>query len=592
MSADDTGAADREALDRHDIAAPAHSEAFQEALRQAERDGVDRDALARLFWLMNAHPRLLGHQRCLRNLLSLLSTPDFREGVAAWADEWKDDIPAWIDAAKWADKLQPSEGSKLEAFFKEPRHEKHHVLMRHGINRHPLVGALWIRHQGDPDPARPTFSLTAAGRMFRLLQWHLFCSQAQARHARSTLEQYLNYDKPSEWPAWPRPGAALGLAIRRFSYHPTDALLEGLPFETRLDTFADAVVNERDRLIKAHPREHAQQRLIALTAYFEDFKHYFEGKPARPRLHGGGGSGGGGGGRPVPGFIHLSTEPLVVFEPPEPDSGDEDVPTRTVTRVSVRGEALDTLTAADREALDLVPGEDLHPVMDLFPIEDLPGGIHGLWAQRQAIEAASQHYYWDRSQLTPLEVASLLDAIASQATEGPSHDPGAREAGLLLQCMLMFGCTAESARTTRSMWLPKPTSTSAQPEPLATRTVLVDPETGECAGIVVPAVAPAYASEPPEGHRECAEASQSYLLLPDIAGMGAALLQHQRRKEVQVGGAVFSESPSKLEDCVAKMLLQANQALDAASRPRLTTTKVSRCGRRFERAEFWPVSKC
>jgi hypothetical protein len=144
MSADDTGAADCEALDRQDIVAPAHSEAFQEVLRQAERDGVDREALARLFWLMNGHPRLLGHQRCLRNLLSLLSTPEFREGVAAWADEWKDDIPAWIDAAKWADKLQPSEGSKLEAFFKEPRHEQHHVLMRHGINRHPLAGALWI----------------------------------------------------------------------------------------------------------------------------------------------------------------------------------------------------------------------------------------------------------------------------------------------------------------------------------------------------------------------------------------------------------------------------------------------------------------
>jgi len=572
---EDIGTADSKALDRQDMIAPTRSEAFQEMLWLAVKDSVDRDALARLFWLMNGHPRLLGHQRCLRNLLSLLSTPEFRDAVADWAGNWKDDIPAWIDAATWAGKLQLTEGSKLEAFFKEPRNEEHHVLMWHGVTRHPLAGALWIRHQSDPDPKIATSDLKGAGRMFRLLQWHFFCSQAQARHARSTLEEYLNYDQPSEWPAWPRPAAALGLAIRRLSHHPIDALLEGLPFETQLNKFAAAVVNEKGQLIRKHPSEHALLRLIALTDYFEDFKNYFEGKPAKPRRQGGGG-GGGGGGRPVPGFIHLSTEPLVVFEPPEPDSGDEDVPTRTFTRVSIRGDTLDTLTVADRQALDLVPGEDLRPVMDLSPIEDLPGGIHGLWVRRQAIEAASQHNYWDRSQLTPFEVASLLDAIADKATDGSDHDPSARDAGLLLQCMLMFGCTAESARTTRSMWLQKPTSTSAQPEPLHTRAILVDPETGECAGIAVPAVAPVYASEPPEGFREYAEAAQSYLLLPDVAGMGAALLQHQRRKEVQVGGAVFSESPSKLEDCVAKILLAVNQKVDAASRPRLTTTKVSR----------------
>ena len=48
--------------------------------------------------------------------------------------------------------------------------------------------------------------------MFRLLQWHFFCSQAEARYQHSTLEQYLQYDRMGEWPAWPRPAAAVGRA--------------------------------------------------------------------------------------------------------------------------------------------------------------------------------------------------------------------------------------------------------------------------------------------------------------------------------------------------------------------------------------------
>ena len=574
MSADNLGPAPHEALDQQDTIAPASSGIFQEVLRAAERDGVDREALCRLFWLLNAHPRLLGHQRCLQNLLSLLSTPEFHNGVDAWADDWAGDTPAWIDAARWAGRLQSTGSSALEDFVKEPRHASHHVLMRHGINRHPVAGAVWIRHHSDPDPMRPTHGLTRAGRTFRLLQWHFFCSQAQARHEHCTLAAYMEYDKPDEWPAWPRPAAALGLAIRKFSYPPFDALLESLPYETRLDRFSLEVVAAKDRLIKQHSDEPARQRVIALTSYFEDFKNYFEGRPLRPRRHGGGGSGGAR--RTVPGFIHLNTEPLILFEPPEADSGDEDVPTRTVTRVSVRDDTLDRLTAADREAMDLAPGEDMRPVLELFPIEDFPGGIHRLWAIRQAIDAVSQRIYWDKSQLTPLEVAALLDAITSAETENAEHASVSKEAGLLLKCMLMFGCTAEGARTTRTMWTSTLASMVERHEPLTTRAVLVDAETGECAGIAVPAVVPAYVSEPPEGFRRCADAAQSYLLLPDTAGLGAALLEHQRGKDVEIGGALFSESPIRLEDRVEQILLETNQWLDAASRPRLTTVKVSR----------------
>ncbi|MCA0243805.1 MAG: hypothetical protein LCI02_23470 [Proteobacteria bacterium] len=565
-----------ETSEREDTTAPARSATFTQVLLRAEEAGIDRNALSRLFWLMNAHPRLLGHQRCLQNLLRLMSTPEFTDGINEWADPWTADIPAWTSAATWATKLAGKVAAEMADFVRQPRNEHHQILMRHGINRHPLVGALWIRHHSDPDPSQPTATLAAPGRMFRLLQWHLFCSQAEARHSHSTLEQYLQYDRPGEWPAWPRPAAAVGLALRQLSYSPWEPLLADLPYETRLDDFANELVDRKDRLLLKHEDGEARQRLVALISYFDDFKRYFDGQPAKRRRKGGGGSGGGR--RGIPGFIHFTASPNVLFEPPEPDTGDEDVPSRTVTRAYIHSDGLTPQKVAELEALGIAPSEDLRPVMDLFPIEDRPGGIHGLWTMRQAAEAASQRDYWDKTQLTPLEVAALLDAVDAPKPDQTEQGANALDeaARLILKCMLVLGCEQEDARTIRTTLSSALDAVVAGDEGLATRVALVDGDSGMSTGFAVPAIGPRYTSEPPATYSQRANATVRHVALPDVAGLGAALLIHQRSSGGEIGGPVFQESSERIAAKINQLLEVANRALDAQSRARLTTIKVSR----------------
>lgn len=565
-----------ETLDARDTVAPGRSKSFNDVLACAAHSRVDHDALARLFWLMNAHPRVLGHRRCLQNLSGLWQTPEFIDGACAWAGSWIDDLPAWSIAAQWAANISGSVLATLSDFAREPKDALHHVLMRHGINRHAVAGALSIRHHADVDPSVPTHSLPRAAKNFRLLQWHLFTSHAEARHHRSTLDQYLQYDRPSEWPAWPRPAAEIGLAMRHMSYSEGDALLESLPFEPQLDIFVKNLADRKEELIKVYGTRSDSPQLAAVLNYFEDFERYFSGKPSKRRRGSGGGTGGARTG--VPGFIHFAASPQVFFQPPEFDSQDSDVPWRDSTRVFIHPQGLTPDALGELEEVDIAPADDLQPVMDLFPIDGRPGGIHGLWTMRTTIEAAAQRFYWDRSQLTPNEITALLDTIdpiAPQADHAAASTTQT-DAALLIRCMLVFGCKLDDARAVRSTWTTDFDAHVAAGGELQTRVVLVCPETGLCAGFALPAIHPRYRSPPDEALATIAPLSTNYLRLPDILGLGEALLDHQRHATVGVGDAIFGQPADAIDAEIRRYLIKVNERLDAQSRSRVTLIKISR----------------
>ena len=578
---------DREKHAAADTIAPSQSDAFQQVLRQAEHDGVDPDALRRLLWLLNAHPRLIGHQRCLQNLGSLLGTPEFVDGLDVWAGPWTAHVPRWVEITEWAGALSDANATGLKDFIRPPRNDKHNLLMRHGINRHPGVGALWVRHHGDPDPAQRTTTLPPASRVYRLLQWHLFCSQAEARHERSSIEQYMAYGGPHEWPAWPRPAAAVGLALRELSYGQWDDVLIELPFEPELSAFAKALVNDKEQLLKfaedskpkttgsAKSEATASARLLALAAYFEDFDTLLSGRAPKVRRKGGGGRGGNRVG--IPGFVHFNSSPQVCFEPPEEASDDEDVPHRDFTRVHIHSEAMTSQAIAELESHDIAPDEDLRPVMDLFPASERAGGMSSLWLRRLALESAAQGHFWDKSQMTPVETSAVLDALdeTSNTAACTSEQCARSEARLLVRSMLVLGCRMEEVRTMRLMTSSRMAEATSLAGAPVTRVALVDDAGVVCIALAHPAVSPRYVSTPQAVYLQRANAAAKHITLPDVAELGTALLKHVTGRAVDLDGPVFQTPVAELEAHVKDLLAQINRSLDSASRPRVTLAKVA-----------------
>ena len=201
-----------------------------------------------------------------------------------------------------------------------------------------------------------------------------------------------------------------------------------------------------------------------------------------------------------------------------------------------------------------------------------------MWIQRDGAQSAAEKLGWDKTQLTPLEVSALLDAVHSPQREqsGQIDWPDDQAARLALRCMLVFGCALEDVQKIRTMRSTELDSHASSEEGLATRVVLVDPETDQCVGFALPAIGPRYTSRPPDSFTQAAHAAQPYIRLPDVTGLGAALLQHQCTTDSTGGGPVFNESPEQLEGQIKLLLEAANHSLDTQSRPRLTTTKVAR----------------
>ncbi|MCP5286434.1 MAG: hypothetical protein H6933_16230 [Burkholderiaceae bacterium] len=372
------------------------------------------------------------------------------------------------------------------------------------------------------------------------------------------------------------PAAAIGLALRDFSYPHWDTLLLNLPQDTELDAFAAALVDDKDALLEPYDSGEARQRVTALISYFQSILAMLEGRPEERRRGGGGGRGGSR--RGIPGFIHFTMSPKVFFDPPEPNSEDEDIPSRNFTRVHFHTDQISPAAKAELEGQDIAPGEDLHPVLDLFPADSRPGGICSLWAARQAIESAAQGRFWDKSQLTPVELAALLDAIESPPCSPPGVGSPGRDAEpcLLLKTMLLLGCPLEEARTIRAMPVASLAEAVRAGQPASTRLLLVSADGSACLGFAITAISPRYLAPPKAALVANSHAANPYLTLPDSTSLGSHLLAHKRSHSSDIEGAVFQEPALALE-AAAKLILHAvNHKLDPDSRPRVTLTKLQR----------------
>jgi hypothetical protein len=65
--------------------APAVARAHQALIQAATENGYSSDALRRLLWLINAHPRLVAHVQVFQHLRTLFSSEHCNDAALSWA---------------------------------------------------------------------------------------------------------------------------------------------------------------------------------------------------------------------------------------------------------------------------------------------------------------------------------------------------------------------------------------------------------------------------------------------------------------------------------------------------------------------------
>jgi len=568
--------------------APNESPAHHALHLAASQNGLDVDALRRLLWLVNAHPQLVAHAQVFEHLSAHLRSELCAPEQIAWAGDWQQSIPAWIDLCDWMvvnrDALSAKEG--LEEFDRQAKHGHDNPHLQRGVTRHGVVACLWNRHESVETYPPSNDSSSAAVRYFQL-QTQIFLTYAESRYRLSTLAFYEDCQDPKELPIAPAPTTGAGLAIREFSHDLYDPLLEQFPFELNPGDYSIALINtqfvindvfDSDEPQTAHTSIDARRYLETIRRYFRRFRKVLMGwKPSQTRRRGGGG---GGGHERRPGFIHFKEVPGVFLAAQDSAPDDADIPYQQVDRVWINQdeEADDDYTGT---ASGLAPQETLEALLNLYQPEALSGRLNALRYQRLAIEMQAQFLPYAYSKLTALEVRrvyQLLEEVIEtylQTSESISNFQLARRktiAALILKVMLVHGQSLERARQLRFEWVLNAALSPEQLPMVETPTFLVAGAEGQWdnsrpAGICMPAIGPNYKTQLPDELDEVNRPLSDAILLPDLLGLGRQLHQFLQL-EKRPNGRVFGIDPIPAKSAI-------NELLNRIKDDRISPEKIS-----------------
>ena len=168
--------------------------------------------------------------------------------------------------------------------------------------------------------------------------------------------------------------------------------------------------------------------------------------------------------------------------------------------------------------------------------------------QRQALEMAAHTFWWDRANLTPLQIRSYWsaadDAISAwDATERPPLEARHSACGaIILKVMLTLGQPRERARQLRYELVNPPIEDDLERLCLLKRDhvtfLILSPDSGRIEdakplGFLLPAITPDYRKEPPGATARLGRPRQACLALPDLTNLGDQLLRWFRKQERQ-----------------------------------------------------------
>lgn len=567
--------------------APAHI-----AIRNAAaRDGIDTDAFRELMWVINAHPELVSHARVLAHLAAHFQSALTLANLN-WASSWQASLPAWTKICRWAWDQRHALANlpELREFDRQPnphrraaatgsRRTDDHPLLRRGISRHPLVGALWSSHQSiSMYPPPGDGSCPTAEQHFRL-QTHVLLAHIEQRYTGTTLQDYESYEREPEYTGSIGSAAAIGVALREFTHARFDALLVQIPTNQPTPIFSRALRSFTPELagIPLSARDDAKRYLQAIVRYLGAFERVLEGKAASQKKRTRGGHGLGGHAW-RPGYVHYPAAPAVQFRPPEPAPEDSDIPFSSATEVLI-SEAGDKAAEAQREAerSGLAPEDTLEPSFLLFSPDEIGKRLAQRRYQQLALQAAAQHLPFAYTCLTPAELRRInaklkeaVEALLSTSTSPSSSASYYGRAALLLQVMLYLGQPLETARVLEYGFC-SALDERRLPKVSAPRLLFLGAQSDWASatpvGFLLPSVTPDYMTrlEPSlDGmNRPLAES----LFLPDSFGLGEQLLGWLRKAN-RPDDKVFGMEPKTARN-------HAKSLLDELGDRRLTLEKLA-----------------
>jgi hypothetical protein len=547
--------------------APVSARAHQALKVAARADGIDVEALRRLLWLVNAHPKLVAHLLVFENLGILLRSEVF-SAATSWAGGWTSDIGAWIDICNWvgakAQILCATSG--LELFNREPIHERHHPHFQLGISRHGIVGALWNQHELAAQ-ATPSEEDREAIGSFQLLRAHVVAAHIECRWRLSSLEFYEGFMGCHERPVAPILSSLISPLLRDLSKARFANTVRALPQATLTPAFADQTLNAGAMLheFAEDDARFARRASATLKRYFRAFQKVRSGRGA-------GASGRWRGSRSGsrerrPGYVQLVQG---VYEGgAESDETDTPFP---ASAVFIDQDDEDEIL----ERSGISPAETMNRVIELVEAKDLQRGFLAYQWRWRAISGRAQRHRFAYSRLTSPELGQFWRL--TERIIGTSFDfitnVALVEAGLALRLSFVFGQSLDTVLNLQVRWIPERSALNLSDEDPPEHPVLIveAPELGNfnaarVVGMLVPTIHPDYRTELPE---ELADIDREYVsgfVLNDYLGVGADLAELKRRLPDHQG-RLWKSTPEQIKQTARSILANLDE--------RLRTSRIAR----------------
>ena len=527
--------------------APQQSPAYQALLRFVQSRRGDDGALRELLWRIGAQPLLIAHEHLFENLLAFLYASPLHIANLAWASAWKNGIEPWQQILRFLSdaKEQIANLEGLEHFQAEPANAHDHPFLGTHIDRHPIAAALWNRHHSVTE--YPPAEENSVGLAYFHLQAHLLCAYFEAReHAKVGLAGFETYVGAREFAPVPIGAGPVGRTVREFSLPAYDDLLRQLPRDKSTKDFAKSLLNvPLDlRYVPGTSRERAQHYFENLVVYFAHIYNLLGLDKVDPRRGSGSPIKTDGGSESRPGFVHFEGGILSIADIENPTGEDFPEGAYQSVKLSFRSDADDTPEAMEKSGL--APQEQSEDLLDLYSPEEAARKLSQVKYQRQALEMAANRFWWDRGNLTPLQMQTFW-RIADHTidvwntADRPSPDDRDRACGaLLLKGMLLLGQNRERIRQLRFEIVTPPLDEALERLCLLDRDhlslVLASADRESLAdarpiAFLIPAIQPEFRANLPDATLALGRPRQARLALPDLSNFGAQLLCWLRHRE-------------------------------------------------------------